>query len=120
MPLTHRVAAEFIGTLWLVLGGCGSAVLAGTFPQYGIGFAGVLARLRIDGADDGLRDRPRLGLPPEPSGLARPGHRRTLSQRRSAYVHARFAANGYGEHSPGGYSLGAALLCEFVMTSCSW
>jgi aquaporin Z len=41
MPLTHRVAAEFIGTLWLVLGGCGSAVLAGTFPQYGIGFAGV-------------------------------------------------------------------------------
>jgi aquaporin Z len=41
LPLTRRLAAEFIGTLWLVFGGCGSAVLAGAFPQYGIGFAGV-------------------------------------------------------------------------------
>ena len=41
MPLLNRVAAEFIGTFWLVLGGCGSAVLAAAFPQLGIGFAGV-------------------------------------------------------------------------------
>ncbi|HEY2187215.1 MAG TPA: aquaporin, partial [Caldimonas sp.] len=41
MPLAHRVVAEFIGTFWLVLGGCGSAVLAGAFPLYGIGFAGI-------------------------------------------------------------------------------
>ena len=41
MPLSKRLAAEFLGTLWLVLGGCGSAVIAGTFPQYGIAFAGV-------------------------------------------------------------------------------
>src|SRR5438309_10051453 len=41
MPLTRRLSAEFIGTLWLVLGGCGSAVLAAAFPQLGIGFAGV-------------------------------------------------------------------------------
>lgn len=41
MPLTKRIAAEFIGTLWLVLGGCGSAVLAAAFPQLGIGFTGV-------------------------------------------------------------------------------
>jgi aquaporin Z len=41
MPLTKRLSAEFIGTLWLVLGGCGSAVLAAAFPKTGIGFAGV-------------------------------------------------------------------------------
>ena len=41
MPLSNRLAAEFFGTMWLVLGGCGSAVLAATFPDFGIGFAGV-------------------------------------------------------------------------------
>ena len=58
MHMSKRAAAEFIGTLWLVLGGCGSAVLAAAFPSLGIGFAGVSLAFGAHGADDGLCDRP--------------------------------------------------------------
>ena len=144
MPLSKRAAAEFLGTFWLVFGGCGSAVLAAAFPASGIGFLGRGAGLRPDGADHGLRHRPHLRLPSESGGLGRAGGgqalrrggscRPTSSRRCSAAMVARgvllrdrqrqaglrtrggFASNGYGEHSPGGYSHGSCLVAEVVLT----
>ena len=143
MRLSNRLAAEFVGTLWLVLGGCGSAVLAGAFPQYGIGFVGVsfafgltvLTMAYAFGHVSGCHLNPAVSL-----GLVVGGRFRgadllpyVVAQVAGAIVgagvlwliatgkadfdvHSRFAANGYGEHSPGGHSLTAALVCEFVMT----
>jgi aquaporin Z len=143
MPLTNRLAAEFIGTLWLVLGGCGSAVLAGAFPQYGIGFAGVslafgltvLTMAYAIGHVSGCHLNPAVSLGLVVGGRFRAGDLLpyVVAQVAGAIVgagilyliasgkvgfdvHERFASNGYGEHSPGGYSLTAALVCEFVMT----
>ena len=134
-----KYGAEFFGTFWLVLGGCGSAVLAAAFPDVGIGFARRRAGVRPDGADHGLRDRAHLRLPPESGGLHRPLGRRALpGARLLPYIVAQvlgaivaggvlyviasgkagfdvgrgFASNGYGAHSPGGYSLLAALVCR--------
>jgi len=143
MPLTKRLAAEFIGTLWLVLGGCGAAVLAAAFPALGIGFVGVslafgltvLTMAYAIGHVSGCHLNPAVSL-----GLT--VARRFPAKDLPAYVVAQvlgaiggaailyaiasghagfslaggFASNGYGEHSPGGYGLGAALLTEFVMT----
>ncbi len=143
MPLTNRLAAEFLGTLWLVLGGCGSAVLAAAFPQLGIGFAGVslafgltvLTMAYTIGHVSGCHLNPAVSL-----GLVVGGRFKAndllpyvVAQVAGAIVGAGvlyliasgkagfdlaggFASNGYGEHSPGGYSLTAALVCEFVMT----
>ena len=144
MPMSKKLAAEFIGTFWLVLGGCGSAVLAAAFPDVGIGLAGVVAGLRPDRADDGLRHRPHLRLSPQsrpspsacgPAAGIRPARCcRTSSRRSSAPSSVRsscysiasgkagfdlaggLASNGYGEHSPGGYSLAAGFVTEVVMT----
>jgi len=143
MPLTHRVAAEFIGTLWLVLGGCGSAVLAAAFPQLGIGFAGVslafgltvLTMAYTIGHVSGCHLNPAVSLGLVVGGRFRAGDLLpyVIAQVAGAIVGAGvlyliasgkagfdlaggFASNGYGEHSPGGYSLTAALVCEFVMT----
>ena len=132
---------EFLGTFWLVLGGCGSAVLAAKFPETGIGFAGVALAFGLTvltffytlGQLSGTHLNPAVTL-----GLWAGGRisgKEVLPYMVSQvlggilaaavlYVIATgngdaigdFAANGYGAHSPGGYGLPAAVLCEFVMT----
>ncbi len=69
MTMANRLGAEFIDTFWLVLGGCGSAVLAGGFSDVGIGLLGVSLRLRADRPYDGLRRRSHLRMPLEPRRL---------------------------------------------------
>lgn len=133
--------AEFIGTFWLVLGGCGSAVLAAKFPETGIGFAGValafgltvLTMVYAVGSISGGHFNPAVTI-----GLWAGG--RVTGKSILPYVVSQilggiaaatvlyviatgngseigsFAANGYGEHSPGGYSLYAGMVSEFVMT----
>jgi aquaporin Z len=141
--MTKRLAAEFVGTFWLVLGGCGSAVLAATFPETGIGFAGVALAFgltvvtmayalgHISGAhfnpavSVGLALAGRLAgrdLVPYIAaqvlgGLAAGGVLFIIASGQAGFdASAGFASNGYGEHSPGGYSLTAALVTEIVMT----
>ncbi|UCG71609.1 MAG: aquaporin Z [Chromatiales bacterium] len=143
MSMTQKLGAEFIGTFWLVLGGCGSAVLAATFPDTGIGFAGValafgLAVLTMAfaiGHISGCHLNPAVSV-----GLLVGG--RFPANELVPYVVAQvlgaaagagvlyviasgapgfdlaggFASNGFGEHSPGGYGLTAALVTEIVMT----
>jgi len=143
MPLSNRLAAECLGTFWLVLGGCGSAVLAAGFPQLGIGFVGVslafgltvLTMAYAIGHVSGCHLNPAVSL-----GLLVGGRFKAsefipyvIAQVVGAIIGAGvlyviasgkagfdlaggFASNGYGEQSPGGYSLVAALVCEFVMT----
>ena len=74
MNLSKRAIAEFLGTFWLVFGGCGSAVLAAAFPQLGIGFYGVVG-IWTDRTDDGLRDRAHFGMPSQSGSLLWPGGR---------------------------------------------
>ena len=151
MPLVKKLVAEFIGTGWLVLGGCGSAVLAALFLggpnnafQLGIGLVGVslafgltlLTMAYAIGHISGCHINPAVSF-----GLWAGGRLSTaelipyiIAQVLGGIVGAAilygiatgkpgvdvagsgFAANGYGAHSPGGYSLGAAFLCEVVMT----
>lgn len=133
--------AEFIGTFWLVLGGCGSAVLAAGFPEVGIGLVGVSLAFgltvltivyslgHISGAHlnpavtfglwAGGRFSGKEILPYVISqvlgGIAAAAVLYVITTGNGSAI-GDFAANGYGEHSPGGYSLLAALVTEFVMT----
>ena len=133
--------AEFIGTFWLVLGGCGSAVLAAAFPEVGIGLAGVALAFgltvltiayslgHISGAHlnpavtiglwAGGRVKGETILPYVISqvlgGIAAAAVLYIIATGNRSDIGS-FAANGYGEHSPGGYSLTAAIVTEFVMT----
>jgi len=136
--------AEFFGTFWLVLGGCGSAVLAAAFPEVGIGLLGfslafgltVLTMAFAIGHLSGCHLNPAvtLGLcvggrfPAKElvpyvvaqvlGGLAAGGVLYLIASGQAGFdLAAGFAANGYGEHSPGGYSLMSALVCEVVMTA---
>jgi aquaporin Z len=125
MSLSRRAGAEFIGTFWLVLGGCGSAVLAAGFPHLGIGFAGVALAFGLTlltmayaiGHISGCHINPAVSF-----GLWAGG--RFPGKELAPYVIAQvlggmaggFASNGYGVHSPGGYGLGSAAVCEVVMT----
>src|SRR3954468_15395998 len=143
MPLSKRLTAEFIGTLWLVLGGCGSAVLAAAFPGLGIGFVGVSLAFGLTvltmafaiGHVSGCHLNPAVSLGLWAGGRfpAKDLIPYMLAQVLGAFAGAGilygiasghpgfdlaggFASNGYGAHSPGGYSLTAALISEVVMT----
>jgi aquaporin Z len=143
MSLSKKLTAEFIGTFWLVLGGCGSAVLAAAFPDLGIGFAGVALAFGLTvltmayaiGHISGCHLNPAVSV-----GLWAGGRFPAsqllpyiISQVLGATVAAwilyliasgkagfdlagGLASNGYAEHSPGGYSLQAGLTSEIVMT----
>ncbi|PWB72112.1 MAG: aquaporin Z [Holophagae bacterium] len=141
--MSKRAGAEFIGTFWLVLGGCGSAVLAGAFPDLGIGFHGVALAFGLTvltmayavGHISGAHFNPAVSVGLWAGGrfpakdlvpyivaqvlgaVAAAGVLYLIASGKSGFVLGRFAANGYGEHSPGGYSLTAALVCEIVMTA---
>lgn len=136
-----KLIAEFIGTFWLVLGGCGSAVLAAGFPEVGIGLVGVslafgLTVLTIAyslGHISGAHLNPAVSiglwiggrfsakelLPYITAqilgGIAAAGVLYIIATGNGSAI-GNFAANGYGEHSPGGYSLLSSLVTEVVMT----
>jgi aquaporin Z len=143
MHMGKRVTAEFIGTLWLVLGGCGSAVLAAAFPSLGIGFAGVALAFGLTvltmafaiGHVSGAHLNPAVSVglwaggrfPGQDllpyiiaqvlGGIAGAGILYIIATGRPGFdLAGGFASNGYGEHSPGGYSLAAGLVTEIVMT----
>ena len=143
MSMSKKLAAEFIGTFWLVLGGCGSAVLAAAFPDVGIGLAGVslafgltvLTMAYAIGHISGCHLNPAVTV-----GLWAGG--RHPAREVAPYIVAQvlgavggafilymiasgkagfdlaggLASNGYGEHSPGGYTLAAGFVTEVVMT----
>jgi len=143
MSLSKRLGAEFFGTLWLVLGGCGSAVLAAKFPETGIGFAGVALAFGLTvltgvyalGHISGGHFNPAVSLGLVVGGrfkaadlvpywvaqvlgaIAGAGILYVIASGTAGFdLGGGFAANGYAEHSPGHYSLLACLVSEVVMT----
>ncbi len=137
-----KLLAEFIGTLWLVLGGCGSAVLAASFPELGIGFVGVslafgltvLTMVYAIGHISGCHLNPAVSIglwvggrfdkkellpyiiAQVLGGIAGAGLLYIIATGKPGFELGGFASNGYEEHSPGGYTMLAALVTEVVMT----
>jgi len=141
--MVRKLSAEFFGTFWLVFGGCGSAVLAAAFPELGIGFAGValafgltvLTMVYAVGGISGGHFNPAVSL-----GLAVAGRFSwkelipywiaqvvaaivaaavlyAIASGKANFEAGAFATNGYGDLSPGGYSMRSALLIEIVLTA---
>ncbi len=141
--MTQKLGAEFIGTFWLVLGGCGSAVLAAGFPDVGIGLLGValafgltvLTMVYAIGPISGCHLNPAVSvglwaggrfpasellpyiLAQVAGAIAGAGILYYIASGQAGFdVASGLASNGYGDHSPGGYSLGAGFVTEVVMT----
>jgi aquaporin Z len=143
MSLQRKMTAEFIGTFWLVFGGCGSAVLAAAFPNVGIGFLGVALAFGLTvltmayaiGHISGCHLNPAVSIglcagkrfPASQllpyiiaqvlGAIAGAGVLYIIASGKSGFsLSGGFAANGYAEHSPGNYSMVAALVAEVVLT----
>ena len=142
MPLSKRAAAEFIGTFWLVFGGCGSAVLSAAYPALGIGFLGVALAFGLTvltmafaighisgchlnpavsvgllvGKRFSIKDLPAYVVAQVLGGIAGAGVLYVIATGKPGFELGGFAANGFAENSPGGYSLEACLVAEVVLT----
>jgi aquaporin Z len=142
-PLGKKLGAEFIGTFWLVFGGCGSAVLAAAYPQLGIGFAGVALAFGLTvltmayaiGHISGCHLNPAVSFGLWAGGrfeakellpyivaqvlgaIAGAGVLYLIASGKPGFVLGGFASNGFGELSPGNYSLVACLIAEIVLTA---
>ncbi len=142
MPLARRVWAEFLGTFWLVFGGCGSAVIAAAFPQLGIGFVGVALAFGLTLLTMAYTIGPISGCHINPAvtfglwlakrfpardvlpymiaqvlgAIAAAGVLYLVASGKPGWVAGQFASNGYGALSPGSYAMGSAIIIEIVLT----